>query len=191
MIVVSALQQVDLGRAMLDAGAATICPKHEPIAALMQAVRAIAAGESWTSPLVAHLLLTDPSATPGVVSTGVGVRGYASGMPPLRRGGATIHHPDTAAQYVKRIRRGMTNWGRHPQQVAALSGRVGRRLHRSGGRSADALTADGCTVARGGLRPGQAYLHPAAVFALPTVQPGGAEATLREGAIRWRPPRPR
>ena len=130
VIVVSALQQADLGRAMLDAGAATICPKHEPIAALMQAVRAIAAGESWTSPLVAHLLLTDPRPQrPELSAQELRVlRGYASGMPLAAVAAQLFITPDTAGDddslQAWESAREMADFANN---VIAVTGRAGYR----------------------------------------------------------------
>ena len=104
VIVVSALQDPERARAMLDAGVATICPKHEPIEALVAAVRAVAAGESWTSALVAQLLLSDRRPNrPELSRQELRVlRAYAAGMPLTAVAAQLFITPDTAAQYVDR-----------------------------------------------------------------------------------------
>jgi len=122
VIVVSALQDPERARAMLDAGVATICPKHEPIEALVAAVRAVAAGESWTSALVAQLLLSDRRPNrPELSRQELRVlRAYAAGMPLTAVAAQLFITPDTAAQYVKRIRRKYDEVGRDTHTKSSL-----------------------------------------------------------------------
>ncbi|MFI0433694.1 MAG: response regulator transcription factor [Candidatus Nanopelagicales bacterium] len=122
VIVVSALSDPEPARVMLDVGVATICPKHEPVESLLAAIRAVAAGESWTSALVAQLLLSDQRADrPELSGQELRVlRAYAAGMPLAAVAAQMYITPDTAAQYVKRIRRKYDEVGRDTHTKSSL-----------------------------------------------------------------------
>ena len=122
VLVVSALHDHTLARSLIDVGVAGVCPKHEPVESLLEAIRAVAAGDTWTSPLVAQILLADPRPDrPALSSQELRVlRDYAAGMPLTAVAAKLFITPDTAAQYIKRIRRKYDDVGRDTHTKAAL-----------------------------------------------------------------------
>ena len=107
---------------MLDAGVATICPKHEPIEALLAAVRAVAAGGVLDLGTGRAATAVGPAAEPsGTLPPGAaGAAGLRRGHAADGCGGPAVHHPDTAAQYVKRIRRKYDEVGRDTHTKSSL-----------------------------------------------------------------------
>ncbi len=122
VLVVSALQNHDQARKLIDVGVAGVCPKHEPVETLVTAIRTVAAGETWTSPLVAQILLTDSRPDrPKLSAQELRVlRDFATGMPLTAVAAKLFITPDTANQYLKRIRRKYDDVGRDTHTKSAL-----------------------------------------------------------------------
>lgn len=122
VIVMSALTDPSLGRAMLAAGAAGICAKRDSMESLLAGVRAVVAGESWTSPTVARILLAQSGPQrPQLSSQELRlVRDYAAGMP-LPAVAEKMHiSVDTAAGYLKRVRAKYDAIGRDARSKSGL-----------------------------------------------------------------------
>ena len=95
VIVMSALADPALGRVMLAAGSAGICAKRDSTDSLLAGIRAVVAGDTWTSPTVARILL------PAVAEK--------------------MHiSVDTAAGYLKRVRAKYDAIGRDARSKSGL-----------------------------------------------------------------------
>lgn len=101
-------------RDAMRAGASGFVPKTDDVTDLATAIRAAAAGTGWISPQLAFLLLTDdapdrPDLSPQETEA---LRLYATGMPlktVARRMGLS---PETAKQYIDRVRQKYRRVGR-------------------------------------------------------------------------------
>lgn len=110
-----------LGWAMLAAGAAGICAKRDSMSP-GGGVRAAAAGESWTSPTVARILLAQSGPQRPQLSSQElrWARDYAAGMP-LPAVAEKMHiSVDTAAGYLKRVRAKYDAIGRDARSKSGL-----------------------------------------------------------------------
>ena len=122
VIVMSALTDPALGRAMLAAGSAGICAKRDSTESLLAGIRAVVAGETWTSPTVARILLAESGPQrPQLSSQELRlVRDYAAGMP-LPAVAEKMHiSVDTAAGYLKRVRAKYDAIGRDARSKSGL-----------------------------------------------------------------------
>ena len=122
VIVMSALTDPALGRAMLAAGSAGICAKRDSTESLLAGIRAVVAGEAWTSPTVARILLAESGPQrPQLSSQELRlVRDYAAGMP-LPAVAEKMHiSVDTAAGYLKRVRAKYGAIGRDARSKSGL-----------------------------------------------------------------------
>lgn len=122
VIVMSALTDPALGRAMLAAGSAGICAKRDSTESLLAGIRAVVAGETWTSPTVARILLAESGPErPQLSSQELRlVRDYAAGMP-LPAVAEKMHiSVDTAAGYLKRVRAKYDAIGRDARSKSGL-----------------------------------------------------------------------
>lgn len=105
VLVVSALGSPATVKAMVDAGVAGFLSKREDTASLLEAVHAVAAGGTWTSPEVAGILAGENAARPHLSPQEKRVLLlYTSGL----KLEAVAHHlgirPGTAREYLERIR---------------------------------------------------------------------------------------
>ena len=105
VLVVSALGSAATVKAMVDVGVAGFLSKREDTASLLEAVHAVAAGGTWTSPEVAGILASEDSARPHLSPQEKRVLLlYTSGL----KLDAVAHHlgirPSTAREYLERIR---------------------------------------------------------------------------------------
>lgn len=122
VIVMSALTDPALGRAMLAAGSAGICAKRDSTESLLAGIRAVVAGETWTPPTVARILLAESGPQrPQLSSQELRlVRDYAAGMP-LPAVAEKMHiSVDTAAGYLKRVRAKYDAIGRDARSKSGL-----------------------------------------------------------------------
>jgi DNA-binding NarL/FixJ family response regulator len=122
VIVMSALSDPALGREMLHAGVAGICAKRDSTDSLLAGIRAVVAGEAWTSPTVARILLADVGPERPQLSAQELrlVRDYAAGMP-LPAVAEKMHiSVDTAAGYLKRVRAKYDAIGRDARSKSGL-----------------------------------------------------------------------
>lgn len=106
VVVFSATAAPPAVRAAVSAGAAGYVPKTENVDDLLTAIRAAADGGGWVSPHLAFLLLTDdaPDRPPLSGQERSALQLYAAGLPMksvARRLGVS---PETAKQYVDRVR---------------------------------------------------------------------------------------
>jgi DNA-binding NarL/FixJ family response regulator len=114
VVVFSAAAASATVRDAMRAGASGFVPKTDDIEDLATAIRAAAAGTGWISPQLAFLLLTDdapdrPDLSPKEIEA---LRLYATGMPlktVARRMGVA---PETAKQYIDRVRQKYRRVGR-------------------------------------------------------------------------------
>jgi DNA-binding NarL/FixJ family response regulator len=114
VVVFSAAAAPSAVRSAMRAGASGFVPKTDDVEALATAIRAAAAGTGWISPQLAFLLLTDdapdaPDLAPRELEA---LRLYATGMPlktVARRMGLS---PETAKQYIDRVRQKYRRVGR-------------------------------------------------------------------------------
>jgi len=122
VIVMSALADPALGRVMLAAGSAGICAKRDSTDSLLAGIRAVVAGDTWTSPTVARILLAESGPQrPQLSSQELRlVRDYAAGMP-LPAVAEKMHiSVDTAAGYLKRVRAKYDAIGRDARSKSGL-----------------------------------------------------------------------
>lgn len=106
VVVFSAAAEPATVRDAMRAGASGFVPKTDDVEDLATAIRAAAVGTGWISPQLAFLLLTDdapdkPALSPQELEA---LRLYATGMPlktVARRMGLS---PETAKQYIDRVR---------------------------------------------------------------------------------------
>ena len=106
VLVLSATGRPAAVRDAMRAGARGYILKHEEAAELRAAIRAVAAGTDWVSPRLAYILATDDAPDRPTLSAQETrtLRLYATGMPiksVARRLGIS---PETARQYVRRVR---------------------------------------------------------------------------------------
>jgi len=106
VLVLSATGRPAAVRDAMRAGARVYILKHEEAAELRAAIRAVAAGTDWVSPRLAYILATDDAPDRPTLSAQETrtLRLYATGMPiksVARRLGIS---PETARQYVRRVR---------------------------------------------------------------------------------------
>ncbi|ABD11056.1 LuxR family transcriptional regulator [Frankia sp. CcI156] len=106
VVVFSAAAAPATVRDAMRAGASGFVPKTDDIEDLATAIRAAAAGTGWISPQLAFLLLTDdatdkPDLSPKEVEA---LRLYATGMPMKTVAHKMNVSPETAKQYIDRVR---------------------------------------------------------------------------------------
>lgn len=106
VVVFSAAAAPATVRAAMRAGACGFVPKTDDVEDLGTAIRAAAAGTGWVSPQLAFLLLTDDSPDRPALSTQEleALRCYAAGMPMKTVARKMGVAPDTAKQYIERVR---------------------------------------------------------------------------------------
>jgi DNA-binding NarL/FixJ family response regulator len=106
VIVFSALAEPEAVRGAMRAGACGFVTKTDDVEELGTAIRAAAAGNGWVSPQLAFMLLTDeapdrPSLSPQEMEA---LRLYATGMPLKTVARKMTVSPETAKQYIERVR---------------------------------------------------------------------------------------
>ncbi|WP_261570256.1 response regulator [Frankia gtarii] len=114
VVVFSAAAAPDTIRRAMRAGASGFVPKTDDVEDLATAIRAAAAGTGWISPQLAFLLLTDdspdkPHLSPKEVEA---LRLYATGMPLKTVARKMDVSPETAKQYIDRVRQKYRRVGR-------------------------------------------------------------------------------
>ncbi len=114
VVVFSAAAAPDTVRRAMRAGASGFVPKTDDVEDLATAIRAAAAGTGWISPQLAFLLLTDdspdkPHLSPKEVEA---LRLYAAGMPLKTVARKMDVSPETAKQYIDRVRQKYRRVGR-------------------------------------------------------------------------------
>ncbi len=114
VVVFSAAAEPPTVRDAMRAGACGFVPKTDDVADLATAIRAAAAGTGWVSPQLAFLLLTDdapdrPGLSPQETEA---LRLYATGMPLKTVARKMNLSPETAKQYIDRVRQKYRRVGR-------------------------------------------------------------------------------
>ncbi|CAO5180350.1 putative two component response regulator [Frankia sp. AiPs1] len=114
VVVFSAAATAATVRGAMLAGACGYVPKTDDVEGLATAIRAAASGSGWVSPQLAFLLLTDdspdrPTLSPKEVET---LRLYATGMPLKTVARRMEVSPETAKQYIDRVRQKYRRVGR-------------------------------------------------------------------------------
>lgn len=106
VLVISASDRPAAVREAMRAGARGYVLKQEEAAELRQAVRAVAAGEDWVSPRLAYILATDDASDRPVLSAQETrtLQLYATGMPVKSVARRLGIGPETARQYIRRVR---------------------------------------------------------------------------------------
>ncbi|EFC85408.1 LuxR family transcriptional regulator [Frankia sp. CcI49] len=115
VIVFSALADPDGVRAAMRAGACGFVTKTDDVEELGTAIRAASEGNGWVSPQLAFMLLTDkapdrPQLSPQELEA---LRLYATGMPLKTVARKMDVSPETAKQYIDRVRMKYRRAGRH------------------------------------------------------------------------------
>lgn len=106
ILVVSALAEPAVVRAMLGVGVSGLVSKREPSRTLLQAVDAVLAGDRWTQPDLAAILASDPDPErPALTETERRVLTlYASGHKLVSVASRLGMSPHTAKEHVDRVR---------------------------------------------------------------------------------------
>ena len=104
ILVVSALGSPDTVRAMLRAGVAGFVSKRESAAVLHEAIDAVLAGGSWTTPDLAAILARDPERPQLSEQEQRALVLYASGLKIQSVARQLGVKPTTAKEYIERVR---------------------------------------------------------------------------------------
>ena len=106
VVVFSAVAEPARVRAAMRAGACGFVPKTDDVDELGTAIRAAAAGSGWVSPHLAFLMLTDDSPDRPALSRQEleALRLYATGMALKTVARKMQVSPETAKQYIERVR---------------------------------------------------------------------------------------
>ncbi|MCM3884701.1 response regulator transcription factor [Frankia sp. R82] len=114
VIVFSAAATAATVRTAMLAGACGYVPKTDDVEGLATAIRAAASGSGWVSPQLAFLLLTDDSPDRPTLSPkeAEALRLYATGMPLKTVARRMEVSPETAKQYIDRVRQKYRRVGR-------------------------------------------------------------------------------
>jgi len=120
--VFSALGDARAVRAAIKAGAAAFIPKSDGPEELATAIRAVASGGGWLSPQVAFMLATDDTPDRPELSEKEreALSLYATGMAMKAVGRRMGISPETAKQYIDRVRRKYREAGRDAGTKVAL-----------------------------------------------------------------------
>ncbi|WP_018502633.1 response regulator transcription factor [Parafrankia discariae] len=115
VIVFSALGDPEAVRGAMRAGAGGFVTKTDDVGELATAIRAAGAGNGWVSPQLAFMLLTDEAPDRPTLSLKEleALRLYATGMPLKTVARKMAVSPETAKQYIERVRVKYRKAGRH------------------------------------------------------------------------------
>ncbi|CAI7976946.1 MULTISPECIES: response regulator transcription factor [Parafrankia] len=115
VIVFSALGDPKAVRGAMRAGAGGFVTKTDDVGELATAIRAAGAGTGWVSPQLAFMLLTDEAPDRPTLSLKEleALRLYATGMPLKTVARKMTVSPETAKQYIERVRVKYRKAGRH------------------------------------------------------------------------------
>lgn len=104
IVVVSALASPALIRQIMKAGVHAVVSKQDSEDDLLAAIRCCLAGEEWTSSEVAAVIAGDPDRPKLSIQEERAFTLYASGLTIAQVAGAMNIQPDTAKQYVDRVK---------------------------------------------------------------------------------------